>query len=124
VGWEVDPHTVFRVDQYTAKLGDAPLAEDHLMVRLSVGEDDRLVDFALIQQTAEWGEWCDVLEVDCKHGSVHAHRYARSTRSRIGDPEQLLKPLRDVDDVQAGYKTATTYIVNNWPRHKEAWKDC
>jgi len=92
------------------------------MARLALDAEDRLLEFALIQQTRREGQWLDVLEADSKHGSVHVHRLIRSTCRRVGQPE-VLKRIERLADVQDGYNQAYSFVVDNWREQVRRWND-
>lgn len=82
-----------------------------------------IVEFAVIQQTFDRGKWRDVYAVDSCHDSdVHAHRYARSTDQRAGEPE-ILMPITCEADVQKGYNQAYDHVERAWSANYARWHD-
>lgn len=72
----------------------------------------RLVEFA-IQLDDALGR--RVLEIDCKHGHVHAHHFAADGSK--GDPVHIY-PLEEVTDLNEGLRLAITYVVNHAERSR------
>lgn len=117
-GWEPNADERADENEYPTPLGEA--GRDKLVVRLVHDGSDRMVEFAMNQVTWYQGAWRDVFEIDSKHGSVHSHRYVRSTLRRVGEPE-VLAPLTCKGDVQAYYDQALQRMMDDWRGRRGRW---
>ena len=121
-GWEVP--SGFVADEqgpYVTFLGDR--ADDRMNVVMGWCTQNLLARFVLWQETLDdGGEWRRVVLTDSMHGTVHSHRYPRSTGERVGEP-LVLKLLTCQADVQSGYIEAQQVMVSNWIVAKQRWQD-
>ena len=93
--------------------------EDRMVVRLTTGQWDQIVDFAIMQQVLVEGKWRDVVRYDCAHGRVHAHAF------RFGRDDPVKEwDLRGCDDLEDGYKRAWGVILSEWQAsHRRYFRD-
>ena len=121
-GWTLpdDERLLCADETYPIPLGNV-VSDDQLLVRLVVHDAEFvLVEFALVQQTLHLGAWCEVAEIDSKHGFVHKHQNVCSTGMRVGEREWLMD-LHERADVQLGYNVAYPAMMRDWEGNRERW---
>src|SRR5215468_7692552 len=112
--WLPDPDECEDHPPYTFDLGP----DARVIVRLRT-HVTRLVEFALIQQVRYDGQWREVVKIDTAHGEVHAHWFHHSGAQSA---RTVLQPIRNVDDVDEGYRRAESIVFDNWQTNQRRWQ--
>lgn len=122
--WRPPPEECVSIPATTMAPPDGSLERDRIIVRMDThAATDRLVEFAVIQQTRYHGSWANVCMADsCHDTEVHLHRYGRSTGERIGEPEPISE-IHRLNDVGNGYDLAYDEVVENWTANRTRWLD-
>jgi len=90
-----------------------------IMGRQTLDFAGRLIDFALTSQVrGTEGNWLDVVRVDSKHGTVHAHYFSPTGVQR--QREEILR-ISSHQDVDRGYMWAEAMLTEQWHDNLKGW---
>ena len=81
----------------------------------------RIVFFMIQHEILHEGEWWPVARIDCKHRSVHLHRY-RMGGTEVGS-RTTLTPLHSEEDVDAAWDDSYSLIADNAEEHERTWRN-
>lgn len=99
--------------EYQVYLGAA--GEDRVIVRL-VTERGQLIDFAMIQETIDGGQWRAVVRYDCSHGTVHVHRFRHGGRRPMSK-----KVVATLEDIETAFLLAERGIYDAWEENRRVY---
>ncbi|MGW6741691.1 DUF7718 family protein [Streptomyces sp. NPDC055025] len=103
---------------------DISCAEDELLrIRMRTYRN-KIVDFAIMLLTREYGAWEEVGRIDCCGGTIHRHLFTSG-----GEILQDHDPIRDIPDgdgswdvVHHSYEGALDEMQNNWEDLLRRWR--
>ncbi|MFD5802170.1 DUF7718 family protein [Streptomyces sp. NPDC127020] len=103
---------------------DIPCSEqDLLRVRLRTYRN-KIVDFAVMQLTSDYGSWEDVARIDCCGGTIHRHLLGRSGAVLLDHDFIRDIPERDGawDVVHDSYEGALNEMQEKWEDNLRRWR--
>lgn len=94
------------------------LAPDHRVFARRRYWNSRLIEFALVQQIFDEGEWCDVVRADTCHGEVHIHHFGRRGEERR---REVIHLITDFGSISEGYDASTCVIYDHFESNVRGW---
>jgi hypothetical protein len=95
---------------------------DRYIQRLECDEQDRLVEFAVIQQRYRNGRWQRVALYDvCHDKGLHLHLYDRREREFTQVSLMAVTCQKDVED---GFDYVMEHLIRHWWHENERRSDC
>lgn len=108
-------------DEYVSNWFIAP--GEKICQRIMTNQDDRIVEFAVIQMTLVGSHYVQVARVDSEHGTVHAHQLFKATPDNTVGQRREMFVISSVDDVALGLEAGVDFVAENWEENKRRWRD-
>jgi hypothetical protein len=98
-------------------------AGEMIYQRIMTNQDDRIVEFAVMQMTQVGGHYVQVARVDSEHGTIHAHQLFKATPDDTVGQRREMFVISSVDDVALGLDAGIEFLTENWEENKRRWRD-